>query len=76
MLPFFQQKGNTFIAAIFFPKVILYNFFLFWFLYGGLGFGFLGLGSYIRFLGLGFSVDGVWGLWVGPFGTFGLGLSI
>ena len=34
--------------AIFFSRVILYNFFLFWLIYGGLG-----LGSYIGFLGLG-----------------------
>ena len=47
----------------FFPRFILYNFFLVWLIYGGLGFGVLGLGSYIGFLGLGFSVDGVWGLW-------------
>ena len=36
----------------------------------------LGLGSCIGFLGLGFSVDGVWGLWLGAFvGLLGLGLS-
>ena len=37
-------------------------------------FGVLGLGSYIGFLG--FSVDGVWGLWCGAFWVFGFGLSI
>ena len=36
--------------TIFFPRVILYNFFLFWLIYGGLGFGVLGLGSYIGFV--------------------------
>ena len=41
-------------AILFFPG-LFYNFFLFWLIYGGLG-----LGSYIGFLGLGFSVDGVW----------------
>ena len=44
-----------------FPRVILYNFFLVWLIYGGLGFGVMDLESYIGFLGLGFS---------------GLGLSI
>ena len=39
---------------IFFPRVILYTFFLFWLIYGGLGFGVLGLGPYFGFLGLGF----------------------
>ena len=57
----------------FFPRVILHNFFLFWLIYGGLGFGVLGLGSYIGFLGLGFSVDGVWGLWCGAFWFFWVG---
>ena len=55
----------------FFPRVILYNFFLFWLIYGGLG-----LGSYIGFLGLGFSVDGFGACGVGPSGFFGLGLFI
>ena len=58
------------IDAIFFPRVILYNFFLFWLIYCGLGFGVLGLGSYIGFLWLGLSVDGVWGLWCGSFWVF------
>ena len=57
----------------FFPRVILCNFFLFWLIYGGLGFGVFGLGSYIGFLGLGFSVDGVWGLWCGVFWVFWVG---
>ena len=55
---------------IFFPRVILYNFFLLLLIYGGLGFGVLGLGSYFGFLGLGLSVDGVWGLWCGAFWVF------
>ena len=38
----------------FFPRVILYNFFLFWLIYGGLGFGVMDLGSYIGFLGWAF----------------------
>ena len=57
--------------AIFFPRVIHYYFFLFLLIYGGLG-----LGSYFGVLGLGISVDGVWGLWCGPSGFFALGLSI
>ena len=44
--------------------------------YGGLGFGVLGLGSYIGFLGLGFSVDVVWGLWCGAFWVFWVGAQI
>ena len=40
-------------------------FFLFLLIYGDLGFGVLG--SYIGFLGLGVSVDGVRGLWCGTF---------
>ena len=64
------------LEAIFFPRVILYNFFLilahlWWF-------GVLGLGSYIGFLGYGFSFDlmgfGAYG--VGPSGFFGFGLSV
>ena len=60
-------------AAIFFPRVILYNFFLFWLIYGSLGFGVLGLGPYIGFLGFGFLVDGVWGPWCWDFWVFWLG---
>ena len=55
-----QTKINNRIqgeCAIFFPTVILCNlFFYFLLIYGGLG-------SYIGLLGLGSSVDGVWGLW-------------
>ena len=54
-----------FYSAIFFPRVILYTFFSFLLIYGGVGVGVLGLGSWIGFLGLGFSVDGFWGLWSG-----------
>ena len=60
----------------FFPRVILYNFFLFLLIYGGLGFGVLGLGSYIGFLGWGFQLMGFGACGVGPSGFFGLGLSI
>ena len=35
-----------------------------------------GVGVLDGFLGLGFSVDGVWGLWCWPSGFLGLGLSI
>ena len=51
--------------AIVFSQGYCLSFFLFWLVYGGLGFGISVLGSYIGFLGLGFSVDGVWGLWCG-----------
>ena len=33
-------------------------------------------GSYIGFLGLGFSVDGVWGLWCGAFWVFWVWCSL
>ena len=48
-------------SMLFFPKVILYTFFSFLLIYGGLV-----LGSWIGLLGLGFSADGVWGpgVWV------------
>ena len=51
-----------------FPRVILYNFFSFLLIYGGLGFWGWGLG--LGFLGLGFSIVGVLGLWCGAFGVF------
>ena len=62
----YEQAGH--ITLYFFPRVILFYFFLilahlWWF-------GVVGLGSYIGFLGFGFSVDGVWGLWCGVFGVF------
>ena len=50
------------IIAMFFPRVIPYNFFLCWLIYGGLGLGFL--------------VDGVGACGVGPSGFFMLGLAI
>ena len=68
------KKTKCGYSYIFFPRGILYNFFLFLLIYGGLGFGVLG--SYFGFLGLGLSVDGVWGLWCGAFWVFGFGLSI
>ena len=43
------------LALYFFPRAILYIFFLFLLIYGDLG-----LGSYFGLLGLGFSVDSVW----------------
>ena len=49
-------------------------FFLFLLICSDLGFGVLG--SYIGFLGLGVSVDGVWDCGVRPSGFFGLGLFI
>ena len=58
------------VRYIIFPRVILYNFFLFLLIYGDLGFRVLGLGSYFGFLGLELSVDGVWGLWCGAFWVF------
>ena len=56
----------------FFPWVILFTFFSFLLIYGGLG-----LGSRIEFLGLGFSVDGVLGpvVW-GLLGFLGFRVSI
>ena len=45
-------------GALFFLKVILYTFFLFLLIYGGLEVGVLGFESWIGFLGLGFLVDG------------------
>ena len=60
------RELRTFIASryIFFPGLF---FIIFSFLAHLWWFGVLGLGSYIGFLGLGFSVDGVWGLWCGAF---------
>ena len=55
----------------FLPRGLSYPYryipFSFLLIYGGLGVGALGLGSWIGFSGLGFSVDGVWGLWCWAF---------
>ena len=59
-------------CVIFFTRVIIYNFFLILFIYGGFGIGVLDLGFWIRLLGLGLSADGVCGL----LGFLMLGLSI
>ena len=59
---------------IFFPRLFFIFFFSFLLIYGGLGVGVLG--SWIWFLGLVFSVDGVSRLWCGVFWVFlELGLS-
>ena len=71
-IPLLSRITSCDTSAIFFPRFILYNYFLFLLIYGGLGLEVLGLGSGIRFLGFGFSIDGVCG--VGPSGPFGLGL--
>ena len=55
--------------AIFFPGLFFINFSYFGSFLVVWGFV-LGLGSYIWFLGLGFSVDGVWGLWCGALWVF------
>ena len=52
--------------AIFFPRVILYNFFLFWLIYGG--FGFWGGGLILGFGGRGFQLMGFGSCGVGPSG--------
>ena len=46
-----------------FPGLLFILFFLILTMYGGLGVGVLGLGSWIGFLSMAISVDGVWGLW-------------
>ena len=53
--------------AIVFPKAILLTFFSILLAYGPQG-----LVTWVGFLGLGFSVDGVWGLGVGPSGFIGV----
>ena len=45
-------------------------FFLILLIYGGFRVGVLGLGFWIRFLGVGIYVDGVCGLWCGAFWVF------
>ena len=65
---------DCYCSLIFFPGLFVIIFFYFGYL---LWIGVLRLGSYIGFLGLGFPVDGVWGLWCGDLWVFfGLGLSI
>ena len=61
-------------VAMFFPRVILYNFVLFLLIYGGLGFW--GWGFILGFWGWGFQLMGFGACGVGPSGLFGLGLSI
>ena len=61
-------------TAIFFPMVILYNFFLCVIIYSGLGFWAWGL--ILGFLGRGFQVMGFGACGVVTSGFFGLGLSI
>ena len=58
--------------GIFFPRIIHYTF---CHIYGGLGVGNFGLWSSNWFLALGLSVDGVWGLCVGPSDFLGSGSS-
>ena len=62
--------------AIFFPRVILYTFFLFLLINGGLGLGFWGWSLILGFWGWGFQLMGYGTCGVGPSGFFGLGLSI
>ena len=67
------------IVLYFFPRVILYIFFLFWLIYGGSGFGvlgFLGSGLLLGFWGWGFQLMGFGACGVGPSGFFGFGLFI
>ena len=51
--------------ALVFSKAILLTFFSILLVYGRLG-----LVTWVGFLGLGFSVDGVRGLWCGAFGVY------
>ena len=64
-------------GALFFLKAILYTFFLFLLIFGGLELGVLGFKSWIGFLGLGSLLHGVWGLrspcGLGPSGFLGFG---
>ena len=61
-------------SYIFFPRVILYNFFFFLLIYGGLGFW--GWCLILGFWGWGIQLMGFGACGVGPSGFFGLGLSI
>ena len=68
--------GNYYVLIMlyFFPRVLLYNFFLFLLIYGGLGFW--GWGLILGFWGWGFQLMGFGSCAVGPSGFFGFGLSI
>ena len=61
---------NVFHALYFFPRVILYNFFLFLLIYGGLGLGFWGWGLILGFWGWGFQLMGFGACGVEPSGFF------
>ena len=69
-----KKARKRLFIAIFFPRVILYNFFLFLLIYGGLGFW--GWGLILGFWGWGFQLMGFGACGVGPSGFFGFGLSI
>ena len=67
-----MRQVPHFYYALFFSRVILYTFFSFLLIYGGLGVGFFWVGDWG--LGLGFwgggvtiSVDGFWGQWCDAF---------
>ena len=62
--------------AQFFPWVILYIFFSFFLIYGGLEVGVFGLGLGLGFWGWGLQLMGFEACGVGPSGFFGVGLSI
>ena len=70
-LPFLLLSYDS--GYIFFPRVILFNFFFSLLIYGGLGFW--GWGLRFGFLGCGFQLIGFGACDVGPSGFFGLGLS-
>ena len=69
LLPFPSHRLTGLMVAIFFPRVILYNFFLFLLIYGGLGFWGLILG----FWGWGFQLMWFGACGVGPSGFFQVG---
>ena len=59
-----------FVKHYIFSQGYFLTYFSFLLIYGGLGVGVLGLWSWIGFVGLGFSFDGVWGLWCKAFWVF------
>ena len=61
---------SSFLSYIF-PRVILYNFFLFWLIFGGLGFW--GWGLIMGFWGWGFQLMGFGACCVGPSEFFWVG---